>query len=109
MAAGGLTELLALLMDISRNQVLPLRVILAGRAADKLAPALVGGLVPDRTSGLTRPDVEEWLRAAAADLTRQIDEVQLQAELAAMALPATGGDAVSVQLRLSEVLLKVVR
>jgi hypothetical protein len=108
-AAGGLTELLALLMDISRNQAMPLRVILAGRAADKLAPALVGGLVPDRTSGLTRPDVEEWLRAAAGELTRPIDEVQLQVELAAMALPATGGDAVSMQLRLSEVLLKVVR
>jgi hypothetical protein len=108
-AAGGLDELIALLMDVSRNHEMPLRVILAGRVTDKLAPALVAGLVPDRATGLTRPDVENWLRDAARELSRPIDEIRLQAELAGMALPATADAAVSVQERLSEVLHRVVR
>jgi hypothetical protein len=69
----------------------------------------VAGLVPDRATGLTRPDVEKWLRDAARELSRPIDEIRLQAELAGMALPATADAAVSVQERLSEVLHRVVR
>jgi hypothetical protein len=86
---GGVGELIHALIDVADDQQVPLRVVLAGRAAEEFALMHSGWLEQDVAAGLGRDDVEHWFRARASEEGRVIDDVRLDGTLADL-FPAGG-------------------
>jgi len=79
---GGVGELIHALITVADDQQVPLRVVLAGRAAEEFALTHSWWLEQDVAAGFGRDDVELWFRARAAEEGRMINEVRLRGTLA---------------------------
>ena len=79
---GGVAELIHALIAVADDQQVPLRVVLAGRAAEEFALTQPWWPEQDVAAGLGRDDVELWFRARAAEEGRLIDQVRLRSKLA---------------------------
>lgn len=102
---GGMRELLHGILELAMDAQNPLRVVLAGRAADTVEHPLVIVADTDRILSLTRTHAAEWVTAMAAARDLAIDEAGLDAELDAL---FTGySDLEQIAPRLPAVLQKV--
>jgi hypothetical protein len=86
---GGVGELIHALITVADDQQVPLRVVLAGRAAEEFALTLSWSPEQDVAAGLGRDHVERWFRARASEEGRMIDELRLHRTLADL-FPADG-------------------
>jgi len=64
-ARHGIDEILNVLVDLANDPQTNLRLVLAGREADKLRHDALRWAESDRAAGLTRDEVERWLKARA--------------------------------------------
>lgn len=81
---GGVGELIHALIRVAEDQQVPLRVVLAGRAAEDLALSQSWWLEQDVAAGFGRDDVEHWFRIRAEEQGRAIDETRLRTTLAGL-------------------------
>jgi hypothetical protein len=81
---GGVGELIHALIRVSDDQQVPLRVVLAGRAAEDFALTHSQWLEQDTAVGFGRDDAEHWFRARAAETGSAIDEARLRGALAGL-------------------------
>jgi hypothetical protein len=79
---GEVDELIHALIDLADDEQVPLRIVLAGRAAEEFAFEHTQWAEREYTSGLTRGDAETWLRARAREESTTLDEARLAAKLA---------------------------
>jgi hypothetical protein len=86
---GGVDELIHALIVLADDELVPLRVVLAGREAERFADAHTDWIEREDVVGLSRADVETWLREKAREDGRTVDENRLAAELLAL-FPANG-------------------
>jgi hypothetical protein len=86
---GEVDELIHGLIDLANNDLqIPLRIVLAGRAAEEFADEHTDGLAErDRVTGLNRGDVDAWLRRRAEEEKREIEEGRLEAKLSELFPP----------------------
>ncbi len=85
---GEVDELIHGLMDLADE--VPLRIVLAGRAAEGFANEHASSAALDYAEGLNRGHVEEWLRGRAAEEGHLIDEVRLAGKLTELFPPDRG-------------------
>jgi hypothetical protein len=79
---GEVDELIHALIDLADDLQMPLRIVLAGRAAEEFADEHTdGSSEKDKVSGLNRGDVDAWLRRRAEEEKREIEEASLEAKL----------------------------
>jgi hypothetical protein len=76
---------LGLLID--QKPALPLRLVLSSRESVQLRGDFIQWALRDHALGLSRADVETWLRRRAAELNRSIDAAALATELDAQFPP----------------------
>ena len=81
---GGVGELIHALIRVADDQQVPLRVVLAGRAAEEFALTHSQWLEQDVASGFGRDDAERWFRVRAAEKGSAIDEDRLHGTLAGL-------------------------
>ena len=81
---GGVGELIHALIRVADDQQVPLRVVIAGRAAEAFALTQSWWLEQDVAAGFGPDDVEHWFRARAAEQGRAIDETRLRSTLAGL-------------------------
>jgi hypothetical protein len=79
---GKVDELIHAMIALAEDPQVPLRVVVAGREAERFALDHTSWLEQDNAEGLFRGHVEEWIRARAKEEVRAIDEGRLAAELA---------------------------
>jgi Trypsin-like peptidase domain len=79
---GKVDELIHAMIALAEDPQVPLRVVVAGREAERFAVDHTAWLEQDTTVGLFRGDVEDWIRARAEEELRAIDEGRLATELA---------------------------
>ena len=107
---GGVNELIHALIELANDGQMPLRIVLAGRAADEFAQEHTDGWVEhDTAQGLSRGDVDAWLRVRADEERRQIDEAQLDGELSELFPPGPLPDPRRLALTLPSLLVKVLQ
>lgn len=106
---GDVDELVHALIKLADDVPVPLRVVVAGREAQKFADEHTAWAARDAAAGLTRGDVEGWLRKRADEELRNIDEAKLAAKLATLfppgPLPEPEQLALSLPAALEEVLV----
>lgn len=78
---GGMKELLHGILELAMDAQNPLRVVLAGRAAEHVEHPLAIVADTDRILSLTRTHAAEWVTAMAAAQDLAVDEAGLDAEL----------------------------
>jgi hypothetical protein len=78
---GGLDELIHALVTVADDPRVPLRLVLAGRDAERFALEHSPWLEQDTPIGLVRSEVETWLRARAVEEGGSLDESRLAAKL----------------------------
>jgi Trypsin-like peptidase domain len=79
---GEVDELIHALIDLLDDAQIPLRIVLAGRAAQEFADEHTDGWAErDSALGLTRGDVDTWLRQRAQEENRGIENARLDAKL----------------------------
>jgi hypothetical protein len=79
---GEVDELIHALVDLADDPQMPLRIVLAGRAAQQFADEHTDGWAErDSALGLTRGDVDAWLRRRAEEENGAIEEARLEAKL----------------------------
>jgi hypothetical protein len=76
---GEVDELIHALIVLAEE--VPLRIALAGRAAEEFAAEHAEWAMKDFALGLSRGDVEGWLRQRATEERREVEESQLDAKL----------------------------
>jgi hypothetical protein len=79
---GEVDELIHALIDLADDEQVPLRIVLAGRAAEEFAFEHTEWAEREYTSGLTRGDAETWLRLRAKEESATLDETKLADKLA---------------------------
>jgi hypothetical protein len=79
---GKVDELIHAMIALAEDPQVPLRVVLAGREAERFAVDHTAWLEQDTALGLVRGDVEDWIRVRAQEEARAIDEARLATELA---------------------------
>ncbi|WP_164200117.1 trypsin-like serine peptidase [[Micrococcus luteus] ATCC 49442] len=84
---GDVDELVHALIKLADDVPVPLRVVVAGREAQKFADEHTAWAARDAAAGLTRGDVEAWLRKRADEEMRGIDEAKLAAKLTSLFPP----------------------
>jgi hypothetical protein len=84
---GEVDELIHALIQLTDDA--PLRVVIAGSAADQFADEHATWAATDSVSGLTRGDAEQWLDRRASEQSLQLDKAQLAAKLDEL-FPAPG-------------------
>lgn len=80
-ARHGIDEILVTLIDLADDPQTNLRLVLAGREADKLAHKPLRYAAYDRPVGLSRDEVRRWLTARADETGAQIQTSRLDAFL----------------------------
>jgi hypothetical protein len=79
---GEVDELIHALIDLLDDAQIPLRIVLAGRAAQEFVDEHSDGWAErDSALGLTRGDVDAWLRQRAQEENRGIESARLDAKL----------------------------
>jgi Trypsin-like peptidase domain len=73
----GVGEVLTALADLAYESQVNLRLVLAGRQADKLDHESLGFGARDTTVGMSRQEVKTWLEAMAKRAGRAVDSVKL--------------------------------
>ena len=68
----GVGEVLAALVDLADDQQLNLRLVLAGRQANKIDHGSIAYATPDTPVGLTREEVRRWLAEKAEQTGRVV-------------------------------------
>lgn len=81
---GGIDELLHAIRELVMDAQLPLRIVLGGRAADRISTEHTMWAQKDTALGLPRTDVENWLRTRVAEEGGTVDEAALDRELSAL-------------------------
>jgi hypothetical protein len=84
---GKVDELIHAMIKLSDDPQVSLRVVVAGREAQRFAEGRTAWLENDFARGLSRGDVEDWLRVRAQQAGRAIDEARLSAELTTLFPP----------------------
>jgi hypothetical protein len=79
---GRVDELIHAMIALAEDPQVPLRVVLAGREAERFALDHTAWLEQDTAEGLFRVHVEEWILARAKEEGRTVDEERLATELA---------------------------
>ncbi|MGN9906561.1 trypsin-like serine peptidase [Phytohabitans sp. LJ34] len=78
---GGLDELIHALVTVADDPRVPLRLVLAGRDAERFALEHSQWLEQDTAIGLARSEVEAWFRARAVEEGGSLDEASLATQL----------------------------
>lgn len=81
---GGVDEFVHAIMDMAMDAQIPVRIVLAGREADKIATEHTLWAERDVAEGLLPTDVERWLRERVQERGGVIDEAALGRELSAL-------------------------
>jgi hypothetical protein len=85
---GAVDELIHALIDVADDVQIPLRIVLAGRKAQEFADEHTDGWAEqDSALGLTRGDVDAWLRQRAQEENRGIEATKLDAKLSELFPP----------------------
>jgi hypothetical protein len=79
---GKVDELIHAMITLAEDPEVRLRVVLAGREAERFAADHTSWLEQDTALGLVRGEVEDWVRARAREDAREIDDARLATELA---------------------------
>lgn len=78
---GGLDELVHALVTVADDPQVPLRLVLAGRDAERFALEHSDWVERDTAIGLVRSEVEAWFRARAVEEGGSLDETSLAGRL----------------------------
>jgi hypothetical protein len=81
---GGVDEFVHAIMEMTMDAQIPVRIVLAGREADKIATEHTPWAEKDVAEGLLPTDVERWLRERVQEQGGDIDEATLSRELSAL-------------------------
>jgi Trypsin-like peptidase domain len=85
---GEVDELIHALVGLANDPQIPMRIVLAGRAAQEFADEHTNGWAePDSALGLTRGDVDAWLRQRAQEENRGVVQARLDAKLSELFPP----------------------
>lgn len=78
---GGIADLVLDLLTLTDDRQIDLRVVLAGRAVDRLPAAFQRAAITDDARGISRSDSDDWVRRKATSEGRTVDDQLLVDEL----------------------------
>lgn len=81
---GGVDEFVHAILDMTMDAQIPVRIVLAGREADKIATEHTLWAEKDFAEGLLPADVKQWLRERVQDQGCGVDETALEREVSAL-------------------------
>lgn len=106
---GEVDELICALINLAEDAQVPLRIVLAGHAAEQFTEEYTVWAEHDNATGLNRGDVQGWLERRAAEEGREIDTIKLNSKLTALFPTGSLPEPRMLALRLPTALLEVLK